>query len=238
MLRIFCGGRIRKGILIFLVIIISLTMVSCSIISSLVASVGIVLGFSYAPSSSACNALISGSAKFSDLPLSEQWGLMWQGMFSTFSESTRNQDSPDITMRALRAIGIRVDTYDTAYFEATENRGAFTVYYYRVSNRDSLIELATTAVSLIEAQTDPATAADWAENLYNKLLGLTGENSFILGSYTRAVERCVKTILDSGNTFSTDFALYYSEKYPAGAFAEIVQEKLQSESGTNATFIG
>ncbi len=229
-----------KIVAVLLIAMVLLTTTACSAFQVLMNSFGAVFGLVYAPSSTACDAIIRGAATFESLSLDDQWGLVWQGMFGIFSEDTSSTSVPDVTLRALSALGYKIELYETTEIEPDEYNDyrGYDINYYRIVDSSSLTVLAQTALSLLQKQTDAATVIKWAEDLYNELVGLTDVKSYTLAPYASDVAAFASQLFSAGGDFGAQCAALYVEEYPAGAFIDAAQARVQAEAGTDATFVG
>ena len=243
-----------NNISIFFILMITVVMTTGC------ASLNMLLGGSkYDSGTVALEALVDNNATYDDLALADQWGLVWNGMFSSFSKHPKMDfessfiNITDIDTNyidnlyrdALRkAFNVRAEQYDSF----TDMDGK-TSYYYRVNDKKSLEVLAKNAIELLYAQDDPSVAIMWMEDFYTKLDSIEGKyNGFALCKYRANIDKYARYLFEIDEISNNAESLLddskgalaakaYLEKYPAGIFIQYAKDRLKIIAGTEAELI-
>ena len=228
----FCGHNVKsifKCLCIFLAFdFVALSFTSCSELQILFTSAEVAFGGTYGPSSSELNRLYKQEVTFDQIPLEDQWGIVWQGMFEELPHSII--PGSDRLVVVLSNMGIKITQVVVEDFYYS---------YYEIRDRNSLIALADMAMEILEMQKDPTSAVDWAVDLYDQLYySVYSESKTVYEPYLDSVISYFESVFNSENSFSVQFALYYAEKYSDGMFVETARDKVQKASRTSSVFVG
>lgn len=222
--------RFCKCLCIFLTFVfVALSFTSCSELQILFTSAEVALGATYGPSTSELNRLYNQEVTFDQIPLEDQWGIVWQGMFEELPYSII--PGSDKLVVVLSNMGIKITRV------TVKNLMDYT--FYEIRDGNSLIALADMAMEILEKQDDPTSAVDWAVDLYDQFYySVYNESKSIYEPYLDSVISYFEKVFSSEDSFSVQFALYYAGKHSEGMFIETARDKVQEASRTNVVFVG